>query len=458
MIRVVGFLLLMLFVGGTGAWAARSVKSNTGYIPEVLVSFEKENGTEYAVIVEKKTQSLFLYSFNGLYRKVFHLSSSTGENMGAKTHSGDKKTPEGIYFFTKEHQKKDLAPIYGSRAFPMDYPNLLDQIAGRDGNSIWMHGTNKPLKPRDSNGCVALKNPDIDKLAKYITLNRTPIIIVDKLSYTSARSVARVQKSILDFIGRWRISFEQGTYHEYLKHYDADYVPDISWWPDWNRIKKTTRQSSPPLSVELKKVMVLKHKDVYVALFDQFVRTADKKLYAGTRKLFLRNQNFSYKIIGDVYQVLPKKRKKIKQENPLVVAARELKKPPKVVASRKAKKRSIKVSKRNREIPEMLNNWLKAWSAKDIKKYGSFYSKNFRSQGGGDRRSWLKYKSRINRKYKYIRVSMKNLTVKKGKNRSIATFVQNYDSSSFKTVGTKKLILIREKGRWKIYRETWRKS
>ena len=53
---------------------------------------------------------------------------------------------------------------------------------------------------------------------------------------------------------------------------------------------------------------------------------------------------------------------------------------------------------------------------------------------------------------------MKNLTVKKGKNRSIATFVQNYNSSSFKTVGTKKLILVKEKGRWKIYRETWKKS
>jgi len=204
--------------------------------------------------------------------------------------------------------------------------------------------------------------------------------------------------------------------------------------------------------------MVLKHKDVYVALFDQFVGIADKKLYAGTRKLFLKNQNSSYKIIGDVYQVLPNKRKKIKQENPLVVAARELKKPSKVIASRKAKKASIKVSKRNREIPEMLDNWLKAWSAKDIKKYESFYSKEFRSQGGGDLRSWLKYKSRINRKYKYIHVSMEKLTVKKGKNRSNATFGQNYDSSSFKTVGTKKLILIRENGRWKTYREIWKKS
>ena len=53
---------------------------------------------------------------------------------------------------------------------------------------------------------------------------------------------------------------------------------------------------------------------------------------------------------------------------------------------------------------------------------------------------------------------MKKLTVKKGKNKSIATFVQNYDSNRFKTVGTKKLILIREKGRWKIYREIWKKT
>lgn len=106
----------------------------------------------------------------------------------------------------------------------------------------------------------------------------------------------------------------------------------------------------------------------------------------------------------------------------------------------------------------MLDAWVKAWSAKDIKAYGRFYARDFRSQGGASRESWLKYKQRINRKYKYIRVRYRKLSVQEGKYRSIATFVQDYRSSHFKTVGSKKLILKKENGQWKIYREIWKKS
>jgi murein L,D-transpeptidase YafK len=438
---------------GSGVSASYGTKSGFEKVPEVLVSSDSDT-TEYAVIVEKQSQKLYLYSFDGSNQKKIDFNTSTGEVVGAKTREGDKKTPEGIYFFIKEYPKRDLAPIYGSRAFPMDYPNLLDRIAERDGNAIWLHGSNKSLKPRDSNGCVVLVNRDINRLAEFIELNRTPIIVVDKLSYVPVGSVANARKSIIRFISRWKQSLERGTYHEYLMYYDADYLPIISWWPDWKRVKKAQRISSEPISVDLKKIMILRHKGVYVALFDQVVRFSDKEEYAGTRKLFLKDEGNTYKIIGDTYQVLPKRKKSIKPGNPLVAAARGLKNTPKVAVNKRVKK----ILKKDREVQKMIAAWLRAWSSRDIKKYGSYYSKKFKSQGGASLDSWLKYKNRINRKYKYIRVTEKNLKVKKGAKRSVATFTQRYESSAFKTVGTKKLILIRENGRWKIYREIWKKS
>ena len=129
-------------------------------------------------------------------------------------------------------------------------------------------------------------------------------------------------------------------------------------------------------------------------------------------------------------------------ENPLVATCRHLK----------------GLSKEDREIPDMIDGWLKAWSSKDIKRYGKYYASNFRSQGEASLKNWLKYKNRLNRKYDYICVSKDNLVINKDKNRCTASFRQTYESNDFKTVGIKQLILIREGGRWKIYRETWKKK
>ena len=433
-----------------GAVAAANAKERQ---PDVLVLSDAKT-PEYAIVVEKQKQRLFLYALGVNFRKVLSFKCSTGEVAGSKSRSGDKKTPEGVYFFTKEHRKRDLAPIYGSRAFPMDYPNLMDKIAGRDGNSIWMHGTNKPLKARDSNGCVALKNSDIDRLAKYITLNRTPIVVVDTLGYLPADSVEKSETSARKFLSQWASSVEKGTYHDYLENYDADYVPDIAWWSAWNKIKKKSIAGGRGISLELTNRIVLKHKGIFVALFDQMISLSGKSAYAGTRKLFFTEKKGRYKIVGDVYQAFPQKKKGLLSHNPLIVAAQTLRKPAKTIASRKEKKRPVP----DREIPEMIDAWLKAWSAKDIKTYGSYYSKNFRSQGGASRDVWLKYKRRLNRKYTYIRVTKRNLSVKKGKKKSTVTFVQDYRSNRFSTLGTKKLTLVREKGQWKIFRETWKKN
>ena len=109
-----------------------------------------------AILVEKKSQTLFLYSAKeGHLLLEFQAACSTGEVFGRKQKSGDRKTPEGIYFLLDEYKDKYLSPIYGKKAFPTDYPNLLDKKAGRNGSAIWIHGTNKKLKPMDSNGCVA---------------------------------------------------------------------------------------------------------------------------------------------------------------------------------------------------------------------------------------------------------------------------------------------------------------
>lgn len=437
--KVLFTLLIILFIS-QGAFATSKGKISKS-IPDVFVSFDSDKENEYAIVVEKSTQRLFLYAYDGMYREIFRTQCSTGEVRGAKSKSGDKKTPEGVYFFTKQYKKKDLTPIYGTRAFPMDYPNILDQIAGRDGNAIWMHGTNKPIKPRDSNGCIALENRDIDRLSKYISLNRTPIIVVDKLSYNSFKSVNKMKKFFFKFLSQSRDALEKGTYHEYLAYFDPEYVPDISWWSDWNKLRKKLSVFDVPFSVEMGKTSILKHKDVYVALFDLYVMAKDKRLFAGTKKLFMRDTGNHLKIIGEEYQHLSDNNKNHIQQNPIITAGRNL--------EWEIEDEYI--------IPAMIDGWLKAWSSKDIKRYGSYYAKDFHSQDGANLKTWLKYKRRLNRKYDYIHVSKDNLVINRGHQKSTVSFVQTYVSSGFSGVGVKKLILKRKNGKWKIYRETWKK-
>ena len=428
-------LLILLII--KPVFAASDIQAGAELRPAMLIASSAEQGNEYAIVVEKNTQRLFLYEYDGkMYKEINRFKCSTGEAPGAKSVSGDKKTPEGVYFFTKEHKKKDLAPIYGTRAFPIDYPNFLDRIAGRDGHSIWMHGTNKPLKARDSNGCIDLANPDIEKLAKYITLNRTPIIIVDKISYVSDDSDKKIAESISRFLLNWNNSLQNGTYHEYLNFYDPEYLPDISWWPDWSGLRKKIQSSNIAFSIKLKRPIVSMHKGIYVVLFDQIAMNSEMDLPVGTKKIFIAERGDQLRIIGEEDQVLSNM-KRAANENILIAATRKLK----------------NTFDDKRDIKDLINTWVKTWSAKDIKQYGKCYARNFISQGGANLQSWLKYKSRLNKKYDLIQISIDNLVIKKDRNKTKAYFIQTYVSSGYRSVSSKRLELLREKGLWKIYRE-----
>ena len=316
--------VLVLSLISTYGWAD-GTDGNLKEIPDNLVLLESTNRPQYVIIVEKDTQKLFLYSYNGSYKKISSVNCSTGKAPGAKLKSGDKKTPEGIYFFTNEYNKNDLSPTYGTRAFPIDYPNLLDLMNGLSGNAIWLHGINKPLKARNSNGCIVLKNSDIDMIAKLIILNRTPLIIVKKITYSSVDSINGIKDAVLSFLLSWNAALKTGTYQNCLKFYDRGYTPDISWWSDWNRAKTSLSTFHDNFFLELKNLLILKHNKTYVVLFDQIVKIADRSLFVGTMKLFLIKSKDRIKIIAGKYQVLPKIQTSCKPDFKLVSVLRNLK-------------------------------------------------------------------------------------------------------------------------------------
>ncbi len=401
------------------------------------LSVKPARKSQYILVVDKKSQTLFIYEYNGNLKEILKVPCSTGKAKGPKMRSGDSKTPEGIYFFIKEFKDKELAPIYGKGAFATDYPNLLDRLQNKTGSAIWLHGTNKPLKKRDSNGCVALKNSDFEKVAGYIKLNKTPIIIFDEFSGTPPVADAEYEKTIGEFIDGWNKAIKQGTYHDYVKFYSPMYVPDISWWKDWNKMRKNPELSESAVSVTSRELMVFRHNNTYVAVFDQYVSSWGRSVKAGTKKFFIGNTGGKPEITGEICLNSGEKEK-----NPFILASKSL--------------MNLVKEPEPDKIEQTVKAWLAAWSSKDIEKYGLYYAKDFKSQGM-DKEAWLAYKKRLNRKYDYIKVSGNNFKTNRGKNISTVSFVQRYESDRFRATGIKKLVLKRENGHWKIFRETWHK-
>jgi murein L,D-transpeptidase YafK len=406
-------------------------------IPDLIASYGSESSREYVLVAEKESQQLFVFSCAGTCEQVNRFACSTGRSSGSKAIEGDNKTPEGIYFFIKIHEQQNLAPIYGIRAFVTDYPNFTDRSDGKTGSEIWLHGTNKTLKDRDSSGCVALENENVQTVSQYITLNRTPIIIVEKLSYSPD---AETTEAIRKLLAEWTQAIQSGPYHNYLRFYDNEYLPDMTWWLKWNKARKDT------MSVGLKRPGIFRLGDRYVAIFDQILKTAEKETIVGTRKLFLAKKAEEVRIIGDEYQPAA-----IRGEHPLIAASQIVKTAPVAAAAA-----ASSPDPNHAEIEQMLDQWLEAWSSKDIVRYGEFYASDFHA--GMDKNAWLKYKENLNRKYRYIRVSKRDLKIKKDDDAHVSvTFVQSYQSPGLSSVGKKELILKHERGQWKIFREKSRK-
>lgn len=425
-------------------------------LPDVLLPFPIKGRTEHILLVEKSSQTLFLYAYDGEFKQLLAADCSTGKKSGRKQRAGDLKTPEGVYFFIERHADKDLAPIYGAMAFVTDYPNLMDQQAGRTGSAIWLHGTNRPLAPRDSSGCMALREPELKTVASYIRLNRTPLIVVKTLNYQppDTESAEKLTDLALD----WNAALEGGTYHDYLKHFSPEYLPAIGWWPEWNRLRAKWEAREMPLSVELADLSMFRHRDQYVLLFDQVLSSGQGRVRAGTRKLFLTKAGRDFRIVGERYQALPPGREVPEGEYPFLAMAGDLDAFALASAASDEKpgnESDAPVSPS--AIQKLVSGWLAAWGEKDIQKYGRYYASDFRSRGM-NRSQWLAYKDRLNRKYDYIRVSGSDLEIKAADNsRVVVDFVQRYESTGHQAVGIKRLQLKPENGQWKIFRETWRK-
>lgn len=106
-----------------------------------------------------------------------------------------------------------------------------------------------------------------------------------------------------------------------------------------------------------------------------------------------------------------------------------------------------------REAQAAVQNWVTAWSNKDLKAYFSAYSSDFSPAGGASRSVWeAERRSRIEGKAK-ISVRIEGLEVTVNGNKATAKFRQEYRANSLAISSRKTLELSKQADGWKIVRE-----
>jgi hypothetical protein len=278
-----------------------------GTVPAAVIVLPEN---QHAILVEKQTQRFYIFRNSqetGRLEPVFETDCSTGENPGPKEKEGDKKTPEGVYFLIDEYEEKYLTPIYGARAFPTDYPNFLDLHRGKTGYAIWIHGTDKVLKPRDTNGCIALENRDVAALSRYVTRHVTPVIIQETLAYAGALEVADRARTVRTFVDQWVQAHVFGTADQYLSFYAPGHQPDIRWWEAWETLRLPRHPGGEPVRIQTAGLGAYAHETTLVVVMEFALVLGDRRIGLGRRKLFVEDQGaFGLQIVGDLFQVLEK--------------------------------------------------------------------------------------------------------------------------------------------------------
>ncbi|MDB5728706.1 MAG: tetratricopeptide repeat protein [Noviherbaspirillum sp.] len=105
------------------------------------------------------------------------------------------------------------------------------------------------------------------------------------------------------------------------------------------------------------------------------------------------------------------------------------------------------------EIIEVVQDWAKAWSARDVKSYLNFYSNDFETPNGQARNAWEdERRSRIVGKGR-IHVKIESPEVSVNGNTATAKFRQVYISDRLTANTRKTLLLVKHAGKWQIKQE-----
>lgn len=279
-------------------------KPPADFVPRYLLQMEQSQ--RHAIVVDTKRSRLYLYENDrkngGRPRLVADYYVTQGKLGAEKQAEGDKKTPIGVYHVTANLPKQKLADLYGSGAYPINYPNEWDKRQGRSGSGIWLHGTPSDTfarPPRASDGCVVLTNQDLNLVAPNLQVGLTPVIISDSVEWLSVDDWNRERSELNKTIDAWRADWESRDTGRYLSHYSKRFKSGDQNFDEFSTQKRQVNAGKEWIKVKVNNLSVFRNpgkEEVAVVTFDQDYRSNNLDNQMKKRQYWLREDG-KWKII-----------------------------------------------------------------------------------------------------------------------------------------------------------------
>jgi hypothetical protein len=277
-----------------------------------------DDSTDYMVIVANKaSHTLFLLqrAKKNNWKTVRTYFVAIGAQQGQKITAGDKRTPEGLYIIVDRKEQYQLSSIYGPLAFVLDYPNEEDRIAGRTGQGIWIHGTEKDTVPFETKGCLEIKNSDLIQLSDLLksgkgtpvyivndSLLKNPSKVIDTALITRRRqeffdSIKMASSEFLKFVTDWQYAWESKNVDRYSSYYFlSKFSAQGMNWDGWKEKKIKTFQLYDTINVTYSKLTASDLTDSSAVLRFSQVYQTEKVRFQNNKQLNLEKEQGMWKI------------------------------------------------------------------------------------------------------------------------------------------------------------------
>lgn len=226
--------------------------------------WQLDSSQRYAVVVDASKSRLYVYrNDNGQPRYIADYYITVGKNGSEKQKEGDKRTPIGVYFSSRQLPKSKLPDFYGDAAYPLSYPNEWDRHQGKNGHGIWLHGTPSSTysrPPRASDGCVVLTNPDISSLAPILREGNIPVVITAG-SQVPPEEVRDQREQLMAALEEWRADWERQDTEDYLEKYSREFFSDGKDYSAWAEEKRRIQQARTKTRITLSNVSIFRYPD-----------------------------------------------------------------------------------------------------------------------------------------------------------------------------------------------------
>lgn len=236
-------------------------------------------------------------------KKLKTMPVSIGKQGFGKQKEGDKKTPIGVYRITSHLTDAQLDDFYGRAAYPMNYPNVWDQLNHRTGSGIWLHAMPEGTQSRparDSDGCVVLNNDNIEAIAPFLDVGYTKVVLTEKAKWQSPTEAQSLSVSLEKAITQWRLDWESKKSDKYLSYYSDDFSDMKKNKKQWSEYKKRINGRKRYIDVAISDLSLFSYpgeNNVFLAEFYQTYKSSNYNSAGWKRMLWRQKANDSWEII-----------------------------------------------------------------------------------------------------------------------------------------------------------------